>query len=174
MMLIDLPPPPAYVEVIATMPSFYQGTQILGAIKIHRNTNNYTYDTLPYTQEDVVKIHNLITTTGAGNWKKLWSERKRLYKIGDEIRYIHPLKFLGIIYSEPTLKPHMLAICNHYFKRTNFIKDLAKAMNLEIARNNLNKYLDGFSAHVKVPKEIFQPYIDHQDWEGLLRCLAEN
>ncbi|MBN1915052.1 MAG: hypothetical protein JW769_04110 [Parachlamydiales bacterium] len=175
MLSYDLPPPSShYVEIMATLPAFYKGTSLLAAIKIHKDApSNVSYADLPAKKEDVQKIYYLITTTGGGSWKKLWSDRKRLYKIGDEIRYIHPLKFLGIIYSNNDLKPHMLSIVDHYFKRTNFIKDLASAMELELSRNNIDKYLDDFSEHIKVPKEIFSPYIQRKDWAGLLRTLAE-
>ncbi|NGX33694.1 MAG: hypothetical protein K1060chlam1_00034 [Candidatus Anoxychlamydiales bacterium] len=137
-----------------------------------KDTKPMTYQELPRTFEDESKIDDLIVTLGVhGKIALLLNHERRLRKMGDELRYIHPFKFVGYIFSKPRLKEHMASIFDDYFKRTNFVKDYAQTMDIYDLRNKLVIYLDDFSNEVGVSVDKIKPYIDNKDWEGLLRFL---
>ena len=58
-----------------------------------------------------------------GYYSLLKNHKKRLNKIGDELRYLHPFKFLGYIFSNPDLKNHMATIFNDWLLKPNFLGD---------------------------------------------------
>jgi len=137
-----------------------------------KDQKQVSYQELPRTIEDERKIDDLITTMGVnGKINLLLHHEKRLRKMGDELRYIHPLKFVGYIFSQPELKKHMAAIFDDYFKRTNFVKDYAQTMDIYDLRNKLFIYLDDFAKEVNISVDKIKPYIDNRDWEGFLRFL---
>ena len=154
----------------------YSKAGLAAIVKIPSKKENYqTFAQLPRTAEDEVKIDDLISTMGSnGKVALLFHHEKRLRKMGDELRYIHPLKFIGFIFSKPELKQHMGSIFDDYFKRINFVKDYAQTMDIYDLKNMLVIYVDDFSKEVDVPANKIMPFINNKDWEGLLRFLISN
>jgi len=137
-----------------------------------KDTKSVSYQELPRTLEDENKIDDLITTIGVlGKMDLLLHHEKRLRKMGDELRYIHPFKFIGYIFSKPDLKGHMGSVFDDYFKRSKFVKDYSQTMDIYDLRNKLYIYLEDFANEVNIPSHKIKPFIDNKDWEGLLRFL---
>ena len=149
---------------------------LAGIIKIPpKEEKKITFNELPRTQEDEKKIEDLITSMGIyGKVDLLFNHEKRLKKIGNELRYLHPFKFLGYIFSNHNLKTHMATIFDDYFKRTNFVKDFAQTMDIYDLKNKLTMYLEDFSREVNINPNAILPFIDEKDWEGLIRFLIKN
>jgi len=152
---------------------FSQNGILAGIIKIPpKEEKNMTYFDLPRTLEDEKKIDDLISSISIhGKFTLLLHHEKRLRKMGDELRYLHPFKFLGFIFSNPDLKQHMVGIFEDYFKRTNFTKDLFQALDLYDLKNKLELYLDDFAHEVNIPVEKIQPLIQEKDWNNFLKLL---
>lgn len=152
---------------------FSKSGLLAGIIKIPSNDEQtMPYQELPRTFEDERKIDDLITSLGIhGKLTLLLHHEKRLRKMGDEIRYVHPFKFLGYIFSHPDLKEHMAIVIDDYFKRTHFVKDFSQAMEIHDLKNKLMTYIDDFAQEVNVPANEITPFINNKDWEGLLRFL---
>lgn len=152
---------------------------LAGIIKIPpKDEKTYTYSELPRTLEDEKKIEDLISTLGThGKIDLLLNHEKRLRKIGDELRYLHPLKFIGYIFShknsngELDLKKNMDSIFDDYFKRTNFVEGYSQNMDLYDLKNKLYVYLDDFAKEVNIPSTKLAPFLKEKDWEGLLKFL---
>jgi len=146
-------------------------------IKIPSKTDkNLTFAELPRTLEDEQKIDDLISSMGIhGKLTLLLHHEKRLRKIGDELRYLHPFKFLGFIFSPKNshLKQHMGEIFDDYFKRTNFVKDYSQTMDIYDLKNDLTVYLEDFSKEVDIPANEILPFIKDKNWEGLVRFLIK-
>ncbi|KKL98157.1 MAG: hypothetical protein KR126chlam4_00913 [Candidatus Anoxychlamydiales bacterium] len=137
-----------------------------------KNEKQMTYTELPRPYEDEQKITDLITTLGInGKIALLLHHEKRLNKVGNEIRYIHPFKFLGYIFTHPDLKEYMAVIFDDYFIRTRFVKDFAQTMDIYDLRNKLVIYLDDFANELGISVDKIKPFIDNREWEGLLRFL---
>ena len=127
---------------------------------------------LPRTIEDEKKIEDLITSMGIhGKINLLLHHESRLRQIGDELRYLHPFKFLGYIFSKLDLKNHMKTIFDDYFKRINFVNDFSKTMDIYDLKNKLTIYIEDFGSEMNVPSAQIEPYIEQKDWVGLLRFL---
>lgn len=125
-------------------------------------------------QTDQNNITKLITRLG--NWgvgRLLWHV-KEMNHLGDRIRHVHPLSFLGYIYSQPELTKCMKSINRSYFKRKEFIAGLSEKMEIEAERDNLLPYVRNFSEKIGCQRweDIFI-FLDRHDWIGLLAYLDE-
>jgi hypothetical protein len=109
-----------------------------------------------------------------GKIKLLLKYKKHLEKIGDEITHVHPLKFLGVIYSNPSLKQYMNIVLDDFFKSYNFINGLGSAMEDQLKNSNVYLYLDDFCRDVNADKETVRNYIDKKNWKKLLLFLCKN
>lgn len=168
------------------MLSFSKAGIVAGIIKIPpKEERILPYSELPRTQEDENKINELITTMGThGKIDLLLNYEKRLRKIGDELRYIHPLKFIGYIFSHKDsngieLKKHMATVFDDYFKRVNFVKDFGQTMDMYDLKNQLSIYLNDFTNEVKINPSLIQQFFDknnkdYGNWEGLIKVLINN
>lgn len=159
--------------------SFSKAGILAGIIKIPpKEERTVSYIELPRTQEDEKKIEDLISTMGIhGKIDLLLNHEKRLRKIGEDLRYLHPLKFIGFIFShknskgELDLKKYMGAVFDDYFKRTNFVNDFAQTMDIYDLKNKLKIYINDFAKEINVPSDKISPFINEKDWEGLIKFL---
>ena len=129
------------------------------------------YHQLPITSEEKKMIAKIIYTMADNNVFKLLFEKKKLEKIGKKIHHVHPLKFLGTVFSDPTLVHHMRKIRESSFKWEGFMDGLAHRMVEESGRDNLRKYLPGFCAAINANLEVVTSYADRGDFEGLVISL---
>jgi len=153
--------------------SYSKAGILAGIIKIPpKEDRNISYMELPRTLEDEAKIEDLISSMGKhGKVVLLLHHEKRLRQIGDEVRYLHPFKFLGYIFAREDLKAHMATIFDDYFKRTNFVKDFSQTMDIYDLKNKLTIYINDFGNEINVSPDKIRPFIDNKDWEGLVRFL---
>ncbi len=129
------------------------------------------YALLPISKDDAETIWKIIDTVANNNPIKLAFKKNDLERKGQKVNHVHPLKFLGTIFSDPHLKACMTEIEDSYFKWNGFIGGLAGRMNEEYTRNNLLPYIQGFCQAVKANPEKVREYVLKRDWEGLVRYL---
>ncbi len=133
----------------------------------------YTYSELPRTKEDEGKIEDLISSLGKhGKVSLLFNHQTRLRKIGDEVRYIHPFKFLGYIFSHENLKKHMVSIFEDYFKRTNFVDGISETFDIYDLSNRLFIYLDDFCSEINISPDEIREFLVNKDWSNLVKYLV--
>jgi hypothetical protein len=134
-----------------------------------------SYSQLPCTEEDRAKIYKLISTIGPKGLPWLLLHKNELEKLGAEINAtVHPLKFLGTIFSNAELKSDMKLVMDSMFKRSNFVKGLAKRIELELQKKQVYKFLDDFSLELHVPVNEVRHYCENSDWEGLIYYLMKH
>ncbi len=182
--MLDMPPselPKEYHQEVKQKKSsalyinFSKSSLIAGIIKIPpKEERNLSYQELPLTPYDADNIEDLISTLGSKGKFELLFDEKRIRKVGDEVRYLHPFKFLGYIFSHQHLKNHMVSVFEDYFKRTNFVKDMAQTFDLYDFKDKLTIYLQDFANEVNMPVEKIKVYVDNKDWKGLLKYLIYN
>lgn len=126
---------------------------------------------LPIDDNEKKIISSIIITMAEKNVIKLGLMRRTLEKKGKRIHHVHPLRFLGYIFSTPHLKTSMNKIKRSGFKWDGFIDGLSKKMRDEAGDNNLVRYVPGFSRFLNIESEQVMKYIHRQDWEGLVRFL---
>jgi hypothetical protein len=129
------------------------------------------YFKLPLNDTEKKLIYKIITTIADKNPLKLALEKKSLDKKGKRIHQVHPLRFLGYIFSEHRLKSSMKEIRKSHFKWDAFINGLSKKMKEESHRDNLFLYVPGFCEHLNANPDHVMHYLRKHDWEGLVRHL---
>ena len=132
------------------------------------------YDTLLITAEEKVIIGRLLMTLAEDNVFKLLMERKRLERWGEQIGHVHPVRFLGTVFTDPRLTYCMREIKRSSFKWDGFVDGFAERMQEEAEKNNLVKYVQGFAAAVNRDPEGLYPYFEKADFEGLVKYLLKN
>ncbi|HSW87438.1 MAG TPA: hypothetical protein VLG49_08085 [Rhabdochlamydiaceae bacterium] len=126
---------------------------------------------LPIDDNEKKIISSIILTMAEKNVIKLGLMRRTLEKKGKRIHHVHPLRFLGYIFSTPHLRTSMNKIKRSSFKWDGFIDGLSKKMRDEAIDNNLGRFVPGFSRFLNIESEQVMKYIYRQDWEGLVRFL---
>ncbi len=129
---------------------------------------------LPCSEQDRENIYEIVSTVAMKNKLSLLFQQNYLREKGAQISHVHPLKFLGIIFSNPHLKTCMFYIWDDYFKRNNFVNDLSAALTREADKDKLKPYLRDFSQEVGVPHEPIQSYFEERDWENLVLFLIQS
>ena len=154
-------------------------TPLIGGIHIPPKDdlpNNYA--NLPCTDIDKQEIYELIDTVANNTkWDLLVHNEPRLREIEKHIKYIHPLRFLGIIFANPEMKNDMRKICEDTFKRIPFISGLSDKFNNESIRRSSYSYLSDFTKDITSKEKEYNDYelkvyLDRKDWEGLVYFLT--
>lgn len=132
------------------------------------------YDSLPISGEERTLINKLLFTMAENNIFKLLLEKKRLEKIGDRIHNVHPIRFLGTVFTDPRLVYCMKEIRKSSFKWDGFIEGFGDRMREEAKRGNLAPYVPGFAAAIHKNPEQIMVYIHAVDFEGLVKFLLSS
>lgn len=129
------------------------------------------YYQLSISESEKHLIEAIVNTIAEKNVFQLAFEKRGLEKKGKKVNGVHPLRFIGHIFSNPALKKAMRSIRKSSFKWDGFLDGYSKRMRLEYEHNNLFKYVVGFSEAVHANPEEVNHYIRKKDWEGLLIYL---
>lgn len=124
---------------------------------------------LSLLNEDKKNIRKLITTMSDKNIVQLLLDIKSMTKVGDKIRRVHPLRFIGFILADPYLKRCLKSIEGDSIKWNNFIEGYNERMQKEAKEGNLEEYLPGFSELLRANPSDIQAFIQSEDYIGLVR-----
>lgn len=144
---------------------------------VSKTPNHQLFHQLSISENDQHNISRLIKKMADSGYWELLKKRKDMEKLGDKVQDVHPLRFIGFVYSHPSLKRRMPKIMNDIFKRRGFLnghgskEGFAQRMTKEFNGGNLMQYLPGFAQSVGVTQESIEQYFQRHDWEGLLRHL---
>lgn len=131
------------------------------------------YDRIPVTGEEKQKIGTILTTMAENSVFQLLFERKFLERLGQEVHHVHPIRFLGTIFSDPRLVHCMYVIRMSGFKWGGFMDGISERLRGEIKAGNVNIYIPGFAQQLNLRAEDIQAYINQRDIEGLVLFLME-
>ena len=132
---------------------------------------------LPMSQTDQKSIYELIESMGSLGYLGLLRKKKKMEKLGDKVHHVHPLRFIGYIYSHPYLKNNMGKIMGDILKRRGFLnghwkrEGFAQRMTKEMNHNNLIHYIPGFAQSVGVDENEISRFFHRHNWKGLLYYL---
>ncbi len=126
---------------------------------------------LPINEKEKELIEAIVLTMAEKNVFQLAFEKRSLEKKGKRVNGVHPLRFIGHIFSSPELKRAMRTIRKSSFKWDGFLDGFSKRMKLEYEDGNLFPYVSGFSEWIHADPEVVAHYIEKRDWEGLLIAL---
>lgn len=134
---------------------------------------------LPMSEDQQNATSKLIKKMGDSGYWELLKIHKEMDKLGEKVIPVHPLRFIGYIYGNPSLKKRMSKILDDIFKRRSFLnghgkkEGFSQRMTKEGHNNNLMQYLPGFAQSIGVAQNSIEPYFHRHDWKGLLRYLAK-
>jgi len=140
-------------------------------------SQHHHFYSLQISQTDQNNICELIKSMGSSGYWDLLKKKKKMEKLGDKVHHVHPLRFIGYVYSHPHLKSNMGKIMGDIFKRRGFLnghgkkEGFAQRMTKEMHHNNLMHYVPGFAQSVGVDENEISRFFHHHDWEGLLYYL---
>lgn len=133
-----------------------------------------TWTELVCSDVDRANIYEIISTVAEKNKLSLLFQQNYLREKGAQIAHVHPLRFLGVIFSDPHLKTCMFYIWDDYFKRTSFMADLAAALTREADKGKLHPYLSDFCKEVGAKPESVKMFFDLRDWENFVLSLIQS
>lgn len=131
------------------------------------------YATLPISTEDKQKIRAILVTLAENNVVKLLFEKKRLERLGYEVNHVHPICFLGTVFSDPRLVHCIQKIRSSSFKWDGFIEGFSDRLRQEVKAGNVDSYVPSFAEHLNLSADEIQAYINYRDYEGLVLFLLE-
>jgi hypothetical protein len=172
---------------ITPMPSFpitplpalerLPSTQIPARMSAAPETPN-AFEELPYSQDDQDQIRFVVETLKKGEYI---SKAGQLMAAGDKIEArpdpIHPFRFLWTIFSQRDLKQDMRTVMAGWVTRKGFMTGVDRGMNREMKKGNIEQYIDGFAASLKLDAKELKPLIlegaPRKDWRKLVDHLLE-
>lgn len=131
----------------------------------------HSFYELPLSEEDRRNIDFIISTLSQENLVQLTLSKKALEKKGKKIERVHPLRFIGYVLSHSELKQALRHIRKSSFKWDHVIHGFSRRMKEEKSHHNLHAHIPGFSHQVGCSEELVHRYIQHKDWEGLVKAL---
>ncbi|GAB4189476.1 MAG: hypothetical protein Tsb0015_10190 [Simkaniaceae bacterium] len=137
-----------------------------------KNTNAESVEPfykLAISETDKINVSKLIKKLADRNVIELLWHKKEMTRLGDKIEHLHPLRFIGYIYSRPDLIKCMKTISQNSFKWHAFVDGFAGGMDKEAKRNNLIAYLPGFCRETGAEENAIRNFISKHQWEELLR-----
>lgn len=129
------------------------------------------YDALQITGEEKQIIGKILTTMAESNVVSLWFQRKELESMGQQIHHIHPIRFLGTVFSNQRLVNALHYIRQNKFKWDGFIEGFSERFKQEAILNNIHPYISGLANHINVNAEDIRKYCDKRNYEGLIIFL---
>ncbi|MBS0628781.1 MAG: hypothetical protein JSS30_00985 [Verrucomicrobia bacterium] len=131
------------------------------------------YQRLHISSEEKRKIAEILTTMANNSVFQLLFERKYLERLGQEVHHVHPIRFLGTIFTDPHLVRCMFTIRMSGFKWGGFVDGITERMKGEIKAGNVDLYVPGFAEQLNLRAADIQSYIDRRDIEGLVLFLMD-
>jgi hypothetical protein len=149
----------------------FMRSQIFGALLF---TNLLVYAdefVLSLYETEQYAISEIVSAMGEKNVAKLLLDSFRLKRLGDSIRHVPPLQFLGFVLTNPKLKDCLKKISKSTFKWSSFIDGFGENMEKEFLQGKLIPQLESFSKLVGGSKEQLESYVYQEDWEEFVKCL---
>jgi hypothetical protein len=132
------------------------------------------YTKLVCTDKDRVTVRRILETMATNGKMYLLQHRKEVEGWGDEVRHVHPLRFLGCVFSHPSGREWMKAVRGDFFKWSNFGSEMATAIDNEYKRGRILQYIPDFGAEIHLSPDKMKPFIDRKDWKGLIVFVCYN
>ena len=146
---------------------------------VSRPSRSHHFYSLPISQTDQNMIYELIKAMGSSNYWDLIKRKKEMEKLGENVQHVHPLRFIGFIYSHPQLKWSMDKIMDDVLKRRVFLNGYGKKegfverMTKEMQERNLIRHIPGFAQSIGIDEREIAVFFHTRDWEGFLCHLHQ-
>lgn len=136
---------------------------------------------LTLTDSDRHTIASIIETVAYTNPLLLLPKQGEMKRKGDKINIVHPLRFLGVVFTDHELVKALKKIKENGFKWDGFLTGklsgrdgIAQRLDEEYNSNNFMEYVPGFCRHLGLnaeQEEHVRKYCNKKDWGGLILYL---
>lgn len=132
------------------------------------------YAHLIITDHQKGMIDHLLTNLAEKSKVVLLWQQGKMEKLGKQINaVVHPMRFLGTVFTDHKLIWCMRQIRKDYWKMKKFIEGFSLRMKHEADDKNLVKYIPGFAAAVNADEDKITDLIEKRDYEKLVIFLLE-
>lgn len=159
------------ILALAVMLAANEGTPAAQAPDMQEKKVVNPYETLPINGEERHKIGVIIITLAENSIFKLLFEKKHLERLGHDINHVHPIRFLGTVFSDPRLVHCMFEIRSSGFKWDGFIDGFSERFMQEVRAGNVNAYIPGLAESLNINFDQFQSLVDKNDFEAMVLYL---
>lgn len=132
-----------------------------------------SFYSLPLHQWEKKIIEKIVSSLAEKTLAQLLIDRKEMEKRGDQIRHVHPLRFMGYVLHDSYLKGCLSQFKNSSFKWSSFIDGFVQKMREEMVKDNVIKHLEGFCDYLKVDLEKVTEFVINGQFENLIYFLME-
>ena len=124
------------------------------------------------TGDERSDIRYIVTNLATNSWTKLLRNKSSLERAGDRIEHIHPLRFLGCIFSDEELKAGLCSIRERKQVWKEFSSSLFATLDEESRYKNLKiEYIQDFAQALHVDIDAILPSIENRQWSSLITTL---
>ena len=152
---------------IEVYPNYY----LVRASKKAPSIRNYATQVTAEQKNDITYI---LTTLAKSSLTNLATVKSSLKKAGDRIDPIYPFRFLGVVFTDDTLKASVSAIRSRSWVWDQFFDGLHRSLKEESQRNNLTEtQVNEFAALTQIPAATIQSMVNNQRWKELINFLID-
>lgn len=125
------------------------------------------------SEDEGKAISEIVTTLGKTSLVALGFKKGHLKSLGQGLRGIGSLHFLGYILSNEELRSHMKTIRKSSFKWDGFMDGLKPGFERELKSNKLIEDLPSFAALTKADHQKLLVRAQEHNWDEFVAILVE-
>ena len=125
------------------------------------------------TQANAADITYILRTLANSSLPRIKAEESSLKKAGQRIDDIHPLHFLGYIFSNEELKVCARNIKGRSWVWKGFLNGSVVTLTEEQGKNNVLPHLNEFAARVNIDANLILPSLQAGRWEKFVTTLID-
>lgn len=125
------------------------------------------------SSEEKSDIHHIVKTLANESLIKIKKMESSLVKAGDRINHIHPLKFLGYIFSDEELIICMHNLQGRRWVWKRFLSDTIEAIEEEVERENILSFAPEFADKINLDLDLILPSMKEGRWVKFIDILID-
>jgi len=127
----------------------------------------------PLNEADKSNIDYIITTLSEHNTFMLFGYQDKLKQAGNSVDYVHPLRHLGYVFSEPNLTQRTHKIDKVPWNR--YVSGFKRPLNLAVKQGKMDQaVINDFSKRVGIPVAVLEPYVKQKNWKGFINTIRDH
>jgi len=122
---------------------------------------------------DRENISFIITTLADTSYFRLLFKQGELEKAGEEVRHVHPLRFLGYVFADPSLRNDIGKMRTKRIVWSRFWGDMRDSLEKESQIGEVDQRIAHLFAE-QVNREDVEEFVTENDWDKMIEHLLNN
>ncbi len=123
---------------------------------------------LQLSKKDEEEIQDFIKDLSVKNYYQLIRVYEEINRKGEELKRVHPMRFIGHILSDSCSCEHLKTLKRSFLKYNKFANGFQQQMIEESKRENLLLYASGFAKHVNIEHTVVIQAIESKNYKDLI------